>query len=268
MKTHAVSRIRLQLADITTLWVRREHPFLRYLSLLVLLGLWEAVAALGLVSPLFLPPPSRVLDSGWGMVQNGEIWHHLAASLGRIGLGFSTGALVGVTLGVILGISSLADDCLSPVISATYPIPKIAIFPLLILWLGIGEMSKVAVIALGVFFPVVISVRAGVRDVDTTLIKAAVSMGSGRVDVIRKVILPAALPMIFAGLKLGVGIALLLVVTAEMIAADSGIGFLILSSADLMQTARLLFGIVVLSMMGLTFSGLLDALQRFVVRWK
>ena len=138
----------------------------------------------------------------------------------------------------------------------------------MILWLGIGEGSKVAVITLGVFFPVVINVRAGVRNVDPLLIKAALSLGSGPFNVIRKVILPMTLPMIFAGLKLGVGIALLLVVTAEMIAADKGIGFLILSSADLMQTTRLLFGIMVLSGMGISFAWILDKLERIWIPWR
>jgi NitT/TauT family transport system permease protein len=157
---------------------------------------------------------------------------------------------------------------MSPLIATTYPIPKIAILPLLILWLGIGEMSKIMVIALGVFFPLVINVRSGVREVDPNLVKAALSMGSSHLSIVRKVILPGSLPMIFAGLKLGIGIALLLVVTAEMIAADAGIGFMILTAADLMQTPQLLFGIFLLSALGLLFAWSLETLERFVIRWK
>ena len=188
-------------------------------------------------------------------------------ALGNAGL-FRPGAAAGILTGVVVGYFQLADDVARPLVAATYPIPKIAILPLLILWLSIGEGSKVAVIMLGAFFPVVINVRAGVRNVDPLLIKAALSLGSGPFNVIRKVILPMTLPMIFAGLKLGVGIALLLVVTAEMIAADKGLGFLILSSADLMQTTRLLFGIMVLSGMGVSFAWILEKLERLLLPWR
>src|SRR5262249_57478278 len=120
------------------------------------------------------------------------------------------------------------------VIGGTFPIPKIALLPLLILWLGIGEASKVTVIALGVFFPMAINTYTGVRQADPLLIRAAVSFGAGRWSVIRKVIVPSALPMVFAGLKLGAGPALLLLVAAEMIAAESGIGFLLLQAGQLL----------------------------------
>ncbi|RLB35795.1 MAG: ABC transporter permease [Deltaproteobacteria bacterium] len=247
---------------------RRKDRRLGVLTVLVVLGLWEAVGRSGWVSPFFLPPLTQVLLSGWEMTRSGEVFSHLAASLWRIGSGFAAGAGLGVLLGVALGFSQKADDAIHPLVAATYPVPKIAVLPLLILWLGIGEASKVAVIGLGVFFPVAINARAGVRNVDPLLVKAALSLGSGRWGVVRKVILPASLPMIFAGLKLGVGIALLLVVTAEMIAAESGVGFLILSAADLMQTTRLLFGIMLLSGLGLFLSWLLGRVERKLIPWR
>ena len=192
---------------------------------IVVLGLWEIVGRLGIVPSLFLPRFSAVLVSGYGMVESGEIFAHLAASLLRIGWGFFLGAGLGIFTGIAVGYFQLADDAVRPLVAATYPIPKIAILPLLILWLGIGEGAKVAVILLGVFFPVVINVRSGVRNVDPLLIRAALSLGSGPFNIIRKVILPMSIPMIFAGLKLGIGIALLLVVMAEMIARTRGSGF-------------------------------------------
>ncbi len=254
--------------DKTGFLIRHPNPYVSWISIILVLGLWEMLGYSGLVPPLFLPRFSAVLVSGYEMVASGEIFAHLFASLWRIGWGFFLGAGLGVFTGVAVGYFQLVDDTARPLVAATYPIPKIAILPLLILWLGIGEGSKVAVITLGVFFPVVINVRAGVRNVDPLLIKAALSLGSGPLNVIRKVILPMTLPMIFAGLKLGVGIALLLVVTAEMIAADKGIGFLILSSADLMQTTRLLFGIMVLSGMGISFAWILDKLERIWIPWR
>lgn len=248
--------------------IRRRRPWLGAATMGGLLLLWEAVARAGLVSPLFLPPPSAVLAAGWEMTASGEIFFHLGASLGRIAAGFVIGAALGTAVGLAMGFFQTIESALSPLVSTTYPIPKIAILPLLILWLGIGEASKVAVIALAVFFPLAINVHAGVRNVDPLLIKAAVSLGSGRRSIIRKVILPASLPMIFAGLRLGIGLALLLVVTAEMIAAQTGIGFLILSAADLMQTTRLMFGIAVLSVLGLLFARLMDRLETLLLPWK
>jgi NitT/TauT family transport system permease protein len=223
---------------------------------------------MGWVSPLFLPPLSAVCAAGFEMALSGEIIRHLMSSLWRIGCGFSLGTLCGVAVGLLVGFSRGADDAVHPFIAATYPIPKIAILPLLILWLGIGEASKIAVIGVGVFFPVVINTRAGVHNVDPLLVKAALSLGSTRLRVARRVLLPASLPMILAGARLGIGIALLLVVTAEMIAADSGIGFLILSAANLMETGRLLFGIMFLSALGLVFSWGLDRLERWLIPWR
>jgi NitT/TauT family transport system permease protein len=155
-----------------------------------------------------------------------------------------------------------------PIIAATFPIPKIALLPLLILWLGIGEASKIAVIALGVFFPMAINTHAGVREADPLLVRAAVSFGAGRLSVIRKVMVPSALPMVFAGLKLGAGTALLLLVAAEMIGAESGIGFLVLQAGNLMETTKLMVGIAVLSMLGVVSHWLLNGLERLVIPWR
>jgi len=254
--------------DKTVFMVRQEHRMLSLVSMLGILGVWELIARLGFVSPLFLPAPSAVIITGYKMALSGEIFRHIGASLWRIFWGFSCAAIVGTLVGILLGFFSIAESIGNPIIASTYPIPKIAILPLLILWLGIGEYSKITVIGLGVFFPMVINVYTGVRNADPVLIKAAISLGSNRRRIIYKVILPSALPMIFAGLKLGIGIALLLVVAAEMIAADAGIGFMILTSADLMQTTKIMFGISLLSMLGLIFSWLIDKLEKLCIPWK
>lgn len=229
---------------------------------------WELFGRSGLVPPLFLPPLTAVIGDGLELLRSGDLMEHLGSSLWRIIWGFLIGAGVGVILGLAMGISQLADASIHPIIAATYPIPKTALLPLLILWLGLGESSKIAVIALGVFFPVVVNTRAGVLDVDPLLIKAALGLGSTRARIARKVLLPASLPMIFAGLKLGAGVALLLLVTAEMIAADRGIGFLILLAANLMQTTRLLFGILILAALGLLSNWLLAVMERALLPWK
>jgi NitT/TauT family transport system permease protein len=247
---------------------RREHPLARVLGLLGLLLLWEALTRTGWIPALFLPSPLGVLAAGLEMLRSGELLAHLATSLQRILLGFGLGALGGVAVGLAVGVFGLAEAIGNPLIAATFPIPKIALLPLLILWLGIGEASKVAVITLGVFFPMAINTYAGVRHADPQLVRAAVSFGAGRWSVIRKVMLPAALPMIFAGLKLGAGTSLLLLVAAEMIAADAGIGFLILNAQNLMETTTLMVGIVLLSLLGLASHWLLARLERVVIPWK
>jgi NitT/TauT family transport system permease protein len=259
---------RLPVPDRTRALARREHRAARVLGLLGLVVAWEAVTRTGWVPPLFLPSPLGVLAAGAEMLGTGELAVHLATSLRRIVVGFGLGALGGVSVGLAVGVFSLAEAIGNPLIAATFPIPKIALLPLLILWLGIGEASKIAVIMLGVFFPMAINTYTGVRHADPLLIRAAVSFGAGRWSVIRKVMLPSALPMIFAGLKLGAGTSLLLLVAAEMIAASSGIGFLILNAQNLMETTKLMVGIVLLSLLGLASHWLLVRLERAALPWR
>ena len=259
---------RIPIADRAHALRHREHRVARALGLAGLLVLWEVLTRTGWVPALFLPSPVGVLAAGWDMLRTGELLTHLATSLQRIALGFGLGALGGVAVGLVVGVFSLAEAVGNPLIAATFPIPKIALLPLLILWLGIGEASKVAVITLGVFFPMAINTYTGVRHADPLLLRAAVSFGAGRWSLIRKVMLPSALPMIFAGLKLGAGTSLLLLVAAEMIAANSGIGFLILNAQNLMETTTLMVGIVVLSLLGLCSHWLLTRLERLAIPWK
>jgi NitT/TauT family transport system permease protein len=236
---------------------------------LALVGLgWEAVARLQWVPALFLPAPTAILGEAARMAWSGELGRHLIVSLGRVGAGFGLGAVVGTVLGLTLGSSPSLWAIGNPLIAATYPIPKIALLPLMILWLGIGEAPKVAMIALGVFFPVVINAYAGVQGTDPLMVKAARSLGAGRWQVLLKVVLPSALPTILAGYRLGAGIALLLVVSAEMINATTGIGFLILHSGDLMLTAKLMVGLAVLSLLGLASTWGLRALEAWLVPWR
>ena len=248
--------------------VRREHRTLRVVALLGLLVVWEAIARLGWVPVLFLPSPLGVVAEAAEMLRSGELLGHLAASLSRLLLGFVVGAALGVVVGVAVGFFAVAEAVGTPVIAATFPIPKIALLPLLILWLGLGEPSKIAVIALGVFFPMAINTYTGVRQADPLLVRAAVAFGARRWSIIRKVVLPSALPMIFAGLRLGAGTALLLLVAAEMIAVESGIGFLVLHAGNLMQTTKLMVGIVVLSLLGVASHWSLGRLERRAIPWR
>ena len=259
---------RLPIPDRTRFLVRREHRVLGMVGVAVLVLAWEVIGRLGWVPVLFLPSPLGVVAEGWDMIRSGELFVHLAASLQRLLVGFAVGGALGVIVGIAVGFFSVADAVGTPLIAATFPIPKIALLPLLILWLGIGETSKVAVIALGVFFPMAINTYTGVRQADPLLVRAAVSFGARRWSIIRKVILPSALPMIFAGLRLGAGTALLLLVAAEMIAVESGVGFLVLHAGNIMATTKLMVGIVVLSLLGVLSHWGLSRLERFAIPWR
>lgn len=239
-----------------------------YLGIAALLIVWETVCRLGWVPPLYLPAPSKILTAGWELLTKQDMLGDIGASLYRIVLGYLLGASVGILIGLALGFSRWLEALGTPIVYSLYPIPKIALLPLIVLWLGIGELPKVSIIALGVFFPVVINTYSGVKHVDPTLVKAAVTFGSNHINVIRKVLLPGSLPVIFAGLKLAAGTSLLLLVAAEMIAASEGVGSMVLHYGNLMLTDKLMVGVVVLSLLGLAFNRLLQWLENRLLPWK
>ncbi|WP_145102109.1 ABC transporter permease [Sporomusa sp. KB1] len=238
------------------------------LSLIGLIVLWEAVCRVSSVPELYLPSPSAIVVTSWDMLASGELLTNATASLYRIGWGFVIGSAAGILLGLATGFFRLAEAVGNPLVHALYPIPKIALLPLIILWLGIGELSKVTIISLGVFFPVIINTYSGVKNVDPLLIKAAVAFRASRLSIIRKVILPGALPVIFAGLKLAAGTSLLLLVAAEMIAAKEGIGAMILHYGDLMLTTKLMVGVLALSLLGIAFNYSLNWLEKRLISWR
>lgn len=251
-----------------THWQKSYPDWVSVLSIICLLIIWEIICKSGIVSSLFLPAPTQIISSLIEMLLDGEIGISLAASLYRILAGFALGSLIGLAVGLLTGTSALADKIGNPIVNALYPIPKIALLPLFILWLGIGELSKVTIIALGVFFPVAMNTYSGVKNVDTLLIKVAVSFNASWWKTMKSVVLPSALPMIFTGLRLAAGTSLLLLVAAEMIAAQVGIGALILHYGDLMITDRLMAGVIVLSLLGLLFNLFLQWLEKKAVPWK
>ena len=251
-----------------THWQKTYPNWVSVASILCLLAIWELVCLSGVVSSLFLPAPSAIINALLEMIADGEIGVSLAASLYRILAGFFVGSLIGLGVGLVTGTSALMDKIGTPIVNAIYPIPKIALLPLFILWLGIGELSKVTIIALGVFFPVAMNTYSGVKNVDTLLLKVAASFNASWWMTMKSVVLPNALPMIFAGLRLAAGTSLLLLVAAEMIAAQVGIGALILHYGDLMITDKLMAGVIVLSLLGLVFNLILQFVERKTIPWK
>ncbi|QLL13784.1 taurine ABC transporter permease TauC [Pseudomonas chlororaphis] len=230
------------------------------LTLVVLLALWWAVTASGLIEPLFLPPPSAVLQKGWLLVTSGymdsTLWQHLGASLGRIGLALGFAVLTAIPVGIAIGHNRIARGVLDPLIEFYRPIPPLAYLPLIVIWCGIGELSKVLLIYLAIFAPIAIATATGVRTVDPT-----------RAQLIRHVILPSALPDILTGVRIGLGVGWSTLVAAELIAATSGLGFMVQSAAQFLVTDVVVLGILVIALIAFAMEMGLRALQRKLVPW-
>ena len=246
----------------------RRRRFVALAAFAILLAAWEVAGRSGWISPIFLPRPGAILAALGDLVRGGTLAAHLGASLFRIVSGWALGSALGFVAGLAIGLFSLARSAGIPVVSALFPIPKIALLPLMILWLGIGEASKVATIALGVFFPTVIAVYAAVDAVPRNLIRMAQSFGVPRGAILLKVVLPGAWPAILSGFRITASIALILVVSAEMIGAQRGIGPFVLQAGNLMIPEDLLAGIVVLSALGLGIGAAIGAIERATTRWR
>jgi len=246
----------------------RSVPAASALTLVGLVLLWQAGASAGLISTLFLPPPLAIGRAIAQLAASGELWKHLGASLQRLAIGWSLGTVCGVVLGFLVGVSSWARSPGMAVVSALFPIPKIALVPLFIIWFGIGEGSKVATLAFGVFFPTVISTAAGVDALPRGLVRMGQAFGLSWWAILWRIVLPGALPSILAGFRVTVSIAIILLVAAEMIGAERGIGAFVLQAGNLYDTDNLLAGIVVLSLMGLTMSWVVGRLERWLLAWR
>ena len=239
-----------------------------WMALVLAIGFWQLAGSVGWVNPLFLPTPVAITRAIYRLAVSGALWHHLSWSIMRIGTGWILGTVAGVIIGFAIGLSSLARGVGITFISALFPIPKIALLPLLILWLGIGEEPKIATIALGVFFSTAISVYSGVDAVPRNLIRMAQSFNVPFRSIVRRVIWPGALPSILAGFRITASVALLLVVSAEMIGAEYGIGAFVLQAGNLMQTDQLLAGVVILSLFGLAVGRLINLLEARLLHWR
>ena len=213
---------------------------------------WEALVDLRGIPPIYLPAPSSIAEYLLRMIADGSMGFNLGVTLLRIFAGFAVAAVAGVLVGVVMGMSRIAARVADPWIAALYPLPKISLIPLLIIWLGTGETYKIVISAVSAFFPIVISAYSGIRQADQGLIKAAKDLGANRRQVQMKVVIPAAIPSIFAGLHLGMGVTFILVVAAEMIggSGESGMGYLLIHAGQVMETEKVFASLVVLAVMG------------------
>jgi taurine transport system permease protein len=241
-------------------------------STLVLLAAWQLTADLKLVPPLFLPAPIDVVRqfiaiTGTGF-SNATLWEHAATSLQRVFIAFALAAGIGVPLGLAMGINRWARGLFAPPIAFYWPIPPLAYLPLIIIWLGIGETAKIALIALAMFAPIVIASQAGVRSVSEGRIQAALSLGASRSQVFFHVIARGALPEILTGLRLAIGAGWGTLVAAELVAATKGLGFMTLSAAQFLVTEVVFVGIFTIAALAILCLGTLRLAERILTPWK
>lgn len=234
----------------------------------IILAIWQGLSDFGFIKPMLLPPPSKVATTMWELLVSGALIKHLAISLLRVLEGFAIAVLVGLPLGIGIGLSRTLDRATDLIIQLIKPIPPIAWIPLAILWFGIGEGGKVFIIFLGAIFPVLVNTVDGIRQTDHRFVELARVLEVTRPRFIFRVVLPGALPSIMTGLRVGLMVAWICVVAAELIAATGGLGYLIMDARQLMQTDQVLVGMLSIGAMGKLLDVILKAAEHRLIRWK
>jgi len=234
---------------------------------IILFVIWEVLSQNGYVNVSILPPPSMLFETLIEMIKSTELLKHAFVSIIRVLEGFSIGSILAITLGILLGFNKKLERSLRLIIGFLRPIPTLAWIPLLILWLGIDEASKVTLIAIGTFWTVFVSVAQGIKYVDKQLLEVAYILEKNRWTLLTKVILPSALPSIFSGLRAGIDMAWRSVVGAELIAASAGLGFLISYARDVSQTNVIFVGIFAIGFIGIVIEGLIKQIEKRLLRW-
>ena len=238
------------------------------LVFIVLIALIELGTQIGVIAALTLPKPSDVLATFGELWHSGQLWQHLAPSLTRLFVGAALGATTGIAVGVSIGLFSYVRAGMVPLVAAIFPIPKIALLPLFVIWFGIDEGSKYALIALGSFTPTVVATYGAVDNVDRSLIRMGQSFGLTWRSIVWKIVLPGAMPGILSGLRISLAIAIILLVAAEMLGAEHGIGAYILQAGSLYDLERLFAGVIILSALGVAVSAGIGYLERRILSWR
>ncbi|MFP3154311.1 ABC transporter permease [Lachnospiraceae bacterium ZAX-1] len=239
------------------------------LAVIIFFALWEIAARLELlVNPLFLPPFTKVAQTLWGMVISGELWKHLAVSLQRSLTGYAVGVAFSVPLGLAIGWFKKFGDFINPLLQTFRNTPTLALLPVFVMFFGIGELSKVAVIFWGVLWGVLLNTIAGVRSVDPQLIRAARSMGTGSIRLFGTVILPASLPYIFTGMRISATTSIVILIAAEMIGASKGLGYQLYFYQMNMKFPEMYSYIIVMSIIGVALNYILEFVEMHSFRWR
>nr|WP_242052695.1 MULTISPECIES: taurine ABC transporter permease TauC [unclassified Acinetobacter] len=241
------------------------------MTIVALLAIWWLVTALGWIDALFLPSPVAVLDRLQDLIANGymsiSLWSHIGASLGRIGTALIAAVITAIPVGIAIGRNKVIRGVVDPIIEFYRPIPPLAYLPLIVIWCGIGELSKVLLIYLAIFAPIVIATSTGVRSVDQAKIRAAQSLGATPLQIIKHVVLPSALPSILTGIRIGLGVGWSTLVAAELVGASEGLGFMVQSSSQLLATDVVIVGILIIAVIAFALEIGLRRLQKKLVPW-
>ncbi|AXQ23979.1 taurine ABC transporter permease TauC [Acinetobacter wuhouensis] len=241
------------------------------ITIIALIVVWWLVTTLGWIDALFLPSPVAVIDRFQDLLANGymsiSLWSHIGASLGRIGTALIAAVITAIPLGIAIGRNKIVRGVLDPIIEFYRPIPPLAYLPLIVIWCGIGELSKVLLIYLAIFAPIVIATATGVRSVDQAKIRAAQSLGATQMQIIKHVILPSSLPNILTGIRIGLGVGWSTLVAAELVGASEGLGFMVQSSSQLLATDVVIVGILIIAVIAFILEIGLRRLQRKLVPW-
>lgn len=247
---------------------RRHEQFATFISPFLLLGIWELAAYLKWMDVRFFPPPSSIATTFWDLLASGELLTHTGMSLARVAVGFVMGAVPGVLLGLSMGLFPIVRAAAKSVIAVTYPIPKIAILPLILLIFGLGEASKYVIIAIAVFFPVAINTMVGVLGIEKIYVDVGRNFGADKFTFYTAIALPGAMPTIMAGMRIAWSTALLLIVAAEFVGAKVGLGAMIWKSWQIFAIEEMYVGLMTMSLLGYVSFILLDWIERRVVPWK
>jgi ABC-type nitrate/sulfonate/bicarbonate transport system permease component len=245
-----------------------QERALAILSPLAVLGLWQLASYLGFIDLRYVPSPVSIAEAGWDLTLSGQLWHHMGATLRRLVVGFILGAVPGVAIGMIMGLNRWVRAALDPLVAALYPIPKIAILPLLMLVFGLGDGSKVAVVAMSVLFLTIINTTAGVIQLERIYFDVARNFGTPWHKLFLRVILPGVLPNIFAGLRISMGVSLVVLIGAEFVTSRSGIGYLIWTSWETLVVENMFVGIIVITVLGVVSTFFLHECERILIPWR
>lgn len=244
------------------------NAFKKSIVLILFVLLWELVPQLGLVEKTFLPPFSEVVRTWWQLLLNGELWRHFEASILRSLFGFVLALVIAIPLGLVIGWYPLARDLLTPILELFRNTAALALLPVFILLLGIGEVSKISIVLFACTWPVLLNTISAVKNVDPLLIKSARSMNISSFKLFSKVILPASVPTIFTGVRMAGTGAILVLIAAEMIGAKAGLGYFITYSQFNFLIAEMYAGIITISLLGLLINYGLSSAERYFSRWK
>jgi sulfonate transport system permease protein len=240
----------------------------RFVVPVLILLLWQLAAEAGLISTRMLAPPSAIARAAWVLIASGELAHHLLVSLQRVAIGLGIAIAAGTSFGLVAGLSRLGEDAIDATLQMLRALPFLALVPLLILWLGIGEATKIALVALGATFPIYLTLFGGIRGTDPKLLEAGQILGLSRTEKILHIVLPAALPQALVGLRYALGTAWLSLVVGEQINATAGIGFLVMDAREFLRTDIIVVGLMVYALLGLGADQLVRMLERRALAWR